>query len=60
MKRGIKANVLERVARNRQRLEDARLREEREREFLRKLNQQQKEQSTRRWSAGLSTILQKR
>ncbi len=39
MRRGIKANVHRRVTANKQRIEEAREREEREREALRLLNQ---------------------
>ena len=39
VRRGIRMNVLKRVAANRQRIEDARQRDEREREVLRLLNQ---------------------
>jgi hypothetical protein len=41
-KRGIAANVLNRVAANRQRMEQARERDEREREQLQRLNQSKK------------------
>lgn len=39
MKRGIRTNVLKRIAANRQRVEQEREREEREREAIRQLNQ---------------------
>jgi hypothetical protein len=45
--RGIKTNVLKRVAANRQRIEEAHRREEREREALRQLNQQPKKEQQR-------------
>jgi hypothetical protein len=44
MKRGIRTNVRQRVAANRQRLEEAREREERDREALRLLNQKERKQ----------------
>jgi hypothetical protein len=45
MRRGIKTNVLNRVNANRQRLEQAQQREERERETIKLLNQPKKEQT---------------
>jgi len=45
--RGIKNSVLKRIAANRQRLEQAQQREEREREVLRLLNQQPKKEQTK-------------
>jgi len=42
MKRSVKGNVWRRIAGNRQRIEEAQQREEREREALRLLNQQPK------------------
>jgi len=47
MGRGIKRNVLQRVNANRQRLEQAQQREEREREAIRLLNHQPKKEQTK-------------
>jgi hypothetical protein len=45
VRKNIQSNVLERVTANRQRMEEQRLREEREREAIRQLNEQQKEKT---------------
>ena len=47
MGRGIKSNVLKRIAGKRQRIEEAQQREEREREVLRLLNQHPKKEQTK-------------
>jgi hypothetical protein len=46
-RRSVQANVHRRVSENRQRLEQAQQREEREREALRLLNQQTKKEQTK-------------
>jgi hypothetical protein len=45
MRKNIRSNVLQRVTANRQRIEEAQQREEREREALRLLNQKQQKEN---------------